>query len=120
TATAGRSHQRVRSTIVVAQIAVALCLLAGASLVARSLLNLERVDKGFDPEGRLTFAIVMPSARFPDAPAMHAFYARLLETMATRPEFTAVGTTTAFPLSGQDLENSFAVDGYAAQSPDQE
>ena len=75
-ATAGRSHQRVRSTIVVAQIAVALCLLAGASLVARSLLNLERVDKGFDSEGRLTFTVVLPATRFPDAPAMHAFYRR--------------------------------------------
>jgi putative ABC transport system permease protein len=40
--------------------------------------------------------------------------------MAARPEFTSVGTTTAFPLSGQDLENSFAVDGYASASPDQE
>ena len=120
TATTDRSHQRVRAGIVIAQIAVALCLLAGASLVARSLLNLERVDKGFDPEGRLTFTIGMPPARFPDAPAMHAFYARLLDAIATRPEFTSVGTTTAFPLSGQDLENSFAVDGYAAASPDQE
>ena len=120
TATAGRSHQRVRSTIVVAQIAVALCLLAGASLVARSLLNLERVDKGFDSEGRLTFNVVMPSTRFPDAPAMHAFYRRLVDAIAARPEFTSVGTTTAFPLSGQDLENSFAVDGYVAASPEQE
>jgi putative ABC transport system permease protein len=119
-ATAGRSHQRVRSTIVVAQIAVALCLLAGASLVARSLLNLERVDKGFDSEGRLTFNVVMPATRFPDAPAMHAFYRRLVDAMAARPEFTSVGTTTAFPLSGQDLENSFAVDGYVAASPGQE
>ena len=51
---------------------------------------------------------------------MHAFYARLLDAIAARPEFTSVGTTTAFPLSGQDLENSFAVDGYAAPSPDQE
>ena len=120
TATTGRSHQRVRSTIVVAQIAVALCLLAGASLVTRSLLNLERVDKGFDPEGRLTFNVVMPATRFPDAPAMHAFYRRVVEAIAARPEFTSVGTTTAFPLSGQDLENGFAVDGYAAPSPDQE
>jgi len=120
TATTDRSHQRVRAAIVIAQIAVALCLLAGASLVARSLLNLERVDKGFDPERRLTFSIVMPSARFPDAPSMHAFYARLIDTMAARPEFTSVGTTTAFPLSGQDLENSFAVDGYVAPSPDRE
>jgi putative ABC transport system permease protein len=120
TATSDRSHQRVRAAVVIAQIAVALCLLAGASLVGRSLLNLERVDKGFDPEGRLTFNIVMPATRFPDAPAMHAFYARLLDTIGTRPEFTGVGTTTAFPLSGQDLENGFAVDGYAAASPDEE
>jgi predicted permease len=120
TATADRAHQRVRAAIVIAQIAVALCLLAGASLVGRSLVNLQHVDKGFDPEGRLTFNVVMPATRFPDAPAMHAFYARLLDTIAARPEFTSVGTTTAFPLSGQDLENSFAVDGYAAASPDQE
>ena len=114
TATADRAHQRLRASIVIAQIAVALCLLAGASLVARSLVNLQHVDKGFDPEGRLTFSVVLPATRFPDAPAMHAFYARLLDTIAARPEFTGVGTTTAFPLSGQDLENSFAVDGYAA------
>jgi putative ABC transport system permease protein len=120
TATTDRAQQRVRGAIVVAQIAVALCLLAGASLVARSLLNLQQVEKGFDPDGRLTFGIAMPPTRFPDAPAMHAFYARLLDTMAARPEFTSVGTTTAFPLSGQDLENGFAVDGYAPASPDQE
>jgi putative ABC transport system permease protein len=120
TATADRSNRRLRAAIVVAQIAVALSLLAGASVVGRSLLNLERVEKGFDPEGRLTFNLVMPATRFPDAPAMHAFYARLIETMTTRPEFAAVGTTTAFPLSGQDLENSFTVDGYVAASPDQE
>ncbi len=118
--TAGRSPQRVRSTIVVAQIAVALCLLAGASLVARSLLNLERVDKGFDPEDRLTFNVVLTAARFPDAPTLHAFYRRVVDAIAARPEFTSVGTTTAFPLSGQDLENSFAVDGYVAVSPEQE
>jgi predicted permease len=120
TATAGRSHQRLRSTIVVAQIAVALCLLACASLVARSLLNLERVNKGFDPEGRLTFSVVIPATRFPDAPAMHAFYRRIVDAITARPEFTHVGTTTAFPLSGQDLENSFAVDGYVPASPEQE
>jgi putative ABC transport system permease protein len=120
TATTDRSQQRVRAAIVIAQIAVALTLLAGASLVARSLLNLQSVDKGFDPKGRLTFNIVMPPTRFPDAPAMHAFCARLLDTIAARPEFTSVGTTTAFPLSGQDLENGFAVDGYVAASPDQE
>jgi putative ABC transport system permease protein len=120
TATTDRAPQRVRAAIVIVQIAVTLCLVAGASLVARSLVNLQQVEKGFDPEGRLTFTVVLPPTRLPDAPAMHAFYARLVDTIAARPEFTSVGTTTAFPLSGQDLENSFAVDGYAAASPDQE
>ena len=117
--TTSRSHQRIRSTIVVAQVAVALCLLTGASLVARSLMNLEGVDKGFDPRGRLTFNFVIPAARFPDPAAMHAFYRRIMEPLAARPEFGAVGTTTAFPLTGQDLENSFAVDGYVPPAPDQ-
>ena len=89
-------------------------------LVTRSLINLQQVDKGFDSEGRLTFNVVIPATRFPDASAVHAFYARLLDAIAARPEFTSVGTTTAFPLGGQDLENSFAVDGYAAPSPNQE
>jgi putative ABC transport system permease protein len=119
-ATTGRAHQRLRATIVVAQVAVALCLLTGASLVARSLMNLERVEKGFDPNGRLTFNVVMPAAPFADAPSMHAFYRRVVEAFSARPEFTAVGTTTAFPLSGQDLANGFAVDGHVPPVPDQE
>ena len=51
---------------------------------------------------------------------MRAFYRRLVGAIAARPEFTSVGTTTAFPLSGQDLENSFAVDGYVAASSEQQ
>jgi len=120
TSTTGHSHQRFRSAIVVAQVAVALCLVAGASLVARSLLNLQRVEKGFDPEGRLTFNVVMPAARFPSAASMHAFHRRVLDTLAAQREFANVGATTHLPLSGQDLENSFAVDGYVPASPDQQ
>jgi putative ABC transport system permease protein len=120
TTTAGRGQQRIRSTIVIAQIALALCLLVGASLVARSLMNMNWVDKGFDPEGRLTFNVVMPAARFTDAASIQGFYRRILETFESRPEFVSVGTTTALPLSGQSLENGFSVDGYVPPSPDQE
>jgi putative ABC transport system permease protein len=116
--TSGRSHQRFRSTIVVAQVAIALCLLSGASLIARSLLNLERVDKGFDPAGRLTFSVVMPAARFREPASMHAFYRRLLEILGMHPTFRRVGVTTHLPLSGQDLENGFAIDGYVPPSPE--
>ena len=118
--TTARPHQRFRSAVVVGQIAVALCLLSGASLVARSLANLQGVDKGFDPEGRSTFMVVMPAARFSTAQAMHTFYRQLLESLNAQPGFTSVGLTTHLPLSGQDLENSFEVEGYVAPSPEQE
>ena len=116
--TAGRPHQRFRSTIVVAQVAVALCLLCGASLVTRSLLNLQRVNMGFDPEGRLVFSVVMSAARFPTAESMHVFYRALLEAFETQLAFDAVGTTTHLPLTGQDLENAVTVDGYVPPAPD--
>lgn len=118
TTTASASQRRFRGAIVVAQVAVALCLLIGASLVARSLMNLHSVEKGFDPEGRLTFNIVMPAARFPTPEAIHAFHRRVLDALGARPEFTTIGATTHLPLSGQDLENGLAIEGYEPSSPE--
>ena len=119
-ASSSRPHQRFRSAIVVAQLAVALCLLSGASLVARSLLNLQRVDKGFDVEGRLVFTVVMPAARYPNADAMRAFYRRILDGLREQPAFARVGVTTHLPLSGQDLENGLTIDGYTPSAPDEQ
>ena len=116
--TPSAAQRRFRGAIVVAQVAVALCLLIGASLVARSLINLHRVDKGFDPTGRLTFNIVMPAARFPTPETIYAFHQRVLDALAARPELTTIGATTHLPLSGQDLENGLAVAGYEPPSPE--
>jgi putative ABC transport system permease protein len=120
TATVSRSRQRFRSAIVVTQVAVALCLLTGAGLITRSLLNLQSVDKGFDPAGRLTFSIVMPAARYPTAESIRVFYTRVIESLTEASGFAAVGITTHLPLAGQDLENGFLVEGYAAPTPEQE
>jgi putative ABC transport system permease protein len=62
----------------------------------------------------------MPAARFSTAQAMHTFYRQLLESLNAQPGFTSVGLTTHLPLSGQDLENSFEVEGYVPSSPDQQ
>lgn len=60
----------------------------------------------------------MPAARFPNAESMRAFYRRLHDALASEPVLMTVGSTTHLPLSGQDLENGFAVDGYVPPSPD--
>ena len=108
--------QRFRSGIVVLQVATALCLLIGSTLVVESLSRLNRVDKGFDPAGRIVFDIVMPVASFPTAREMNAFHGSLLESIAAQPGTASVGATTHLPLSGQDLENSIAVDGHVETS----
>jgi predicted permease len=118
TFTTGRTQQRFRSGVVVGQVAVALCLMTSASLIGRSLMTLQAVEKGFDTDGRITFNLVMPAARFPTPAAMHAFYRRVLESLAAQAALESVGATTHLPLSGQDLENAFTVEGYAPSSAD--
>lgn len=112
TTTAGAATGRARNGLVVAQIALSLVLLVAAGLVARSFFRLQGVDSGFDVEGVVTFSVVMPASRYPAAPQMMALADRIEQEFASRPGITAVGTTTALPLSGQNVENGFAIDGY--------
>ncbi len=67
-ATQGGSQQRLRSLMVAGQIAIALVLMIGAGLMADSLLNLERVNLGFDPNDVLATEISLPRWKFADPP----------------------------------------------------
>lgn len=116
--TGGQSQQRARTAVLIAQVALAVVLVAGAGLAARSLLNLQRVQKGFDPADVITFDLALPAGRFPDPASMQAFYLRFLETFESDRQFEAVGVTTHLPLSGQDLGNSFRVAGYVPPAPE--
>jgi putative ABC transport system permease protein len=112
TTTAGASTNRTRSGLVIAQMALSLVLLVTAGLVGRSFMRLQSIDNGFDVEGVVTFSVVLPQSRYPSAAQMMAAADRIVESFASRPGVAAVGTTTALPLSGQNVENGFTVDGY--------
>lgn len=114
--TSGPRQQRARTVVLMTQVALAVVLVTGAGLAARSLLNLERVQKGFNPADVVTFDVSLPAGRFPDVASMQVFYRRLQETFASDRQFEAVGVTTHLPLSGQDLGNSFRIDGYVPPS----
>jgi putative ABC transport system permease protein len=116
----GVTTQRFRSGIVIVQVATALCLLTGSALVVQSLSKLNSVDKGFDTAGRMVFEIVMPAARFESPGAMNAFHRAVLESVRSQPGTRSVGATTHLPLSGQDLENSVAVQGYQPKDSNDE
>ncbi len=112
---ATRSAQRVRSALLIAQLSVAMVLLAGASLAVRSLSHVWSTDPGFNATGTMTFGFVMGGARYPGAAQIRTFLSRVYASLETVPGGTAVGMTTHLPLSDNDLENSFSVDGGSAE-----
>ena len=117
TASAGRARQRFRVSLVVAEVALSVVLLVGAGLAIRSLVRLTAVDPGFDANGQLTFSIVLPPRKYPTASSMTVFMERASAQMTSMPGVEHAGATTHLPLSGQNLENSFDVDGFVPPRP---
>ena len=119
TASVGRARQRFRVALVVSELALSVVLLVGAGLALHSLVRLTAVDPGFDADGQLTFSVVMPPRKYPTAGSMTVFTQRLSGQLASTPGVEHAGFTTHLPLSGQNLENSFDVEGFVpAQSGD--
>jgi predicted permease len=98
--TAGRSRHRARSLLVSGQIALALVLLVGSGLAARSFGRLSNVHPGFQSADLWTFQVYLPEAEYPDATALAAFYFRLHERLASIPGVEAVAAVSSLPLSG--------------------
>ncbi len=98
-ATAGRSGRRVRRGLVVAQVGVALALVAGAALFARSFHALVNVPSGFDPQDVLTFEVHLPSARYPDGASRDAFHEEFHRRVTELPGVESVGAISWLPLS---------------------
>ncbi|HEX6057835.1 MAG TPA: ABC transporter permease [Gemmatimonadaceae bacterium] len=114
-AVGARGAQRTRSVLVVAEIALALVLLAGAGLLVRSFDRLLRVDPGFDPAGVLTFSVSLPDAKY-DTTRARAYVAALTERLQELPGVTAVGAASILPLSGSSYGISLtSVDGRAIE-----
>ena len=119
-ATPSRTTRRARAALVAAEVALSLMLMVGASLAARTLLQLQRVDTGFDAEGTLTFNVIPPETSYPDGESVRRFHAEVIERLSAQPGAVAVGATSHLPLSGQHVEVSFTPEGWQPPSPDQE
>jgi putative ABC transport system permease protein len=104
-AAGGRS--RTRQVLVAAQLALALVLLIGAGLFARSFLSYRGVDPGFSAEGVLTAKVSLPHTRYPDDDARRAFHQAVLEGMHALPGVEAATVTGVFPLGGFNMTTRF-------------
>ena len=104
--TSGRERQRVRNAFVVAQVALALILLVGSGLLARSFQRMRSVDPGFKPNGVLTLRLSIPDATYHTPGAISRFFYQLTTRLATIPGVQAVGATNKLPLAeGGDSRN---------------
>jgi putative ABC transport system permease protein len=99
----GLRHNRLRSVLVVAELALAMILLMGTGLLLRSFVRLQEVHPGFQPDHLLTLEISLPEAKYPD-PQKAAFFARLLERVRSLPGVQSAGAIGHLPLSG-DIES---------------
>ncbi|HEY6330029.1 MAG TPA: ABC transporter permease [Blastocatellia bacterium] len=95
---AGTSGNRLRSCLVVAEIALSLVLLAGAGLLLRSFLKLESIKPGFNPGHLLTFQISPAGAGYQEDSRLVSFYTALLERLAAIPGVQAAGAVNTLPL----------------------
>ena len=103
----GFRRNRLRSVLVVGEVALALVLLSGAGLLMRSFYRLQSMDPGFDPHGLLTFRTNLPSAKYKSDEQQAAFYRRALELIRAIPGVSVAGAAQIFPLSGDDYILSF-------------
>jgi putative ABC transport system permease protein len=94
---AGARGGWTRSMFVVAEVALAVVLVFGATLLARSLLALASVQMGFVPEQLAVFRTVVPVRSFSEAPRATAFYRDLLAELRALPDVNAVGGVTSLP-----------------------
>ena len=90
----------------IAQVALALVLLAGAGLLARSFAALRAVDPGFVPDHALTFRIAMPNVEYPAAADVVRLVSQLSDSLDALPGVRAAGVVTKLPLSDEGSQDS--------------
>jgi predicted permease len=113
----GAGGQRIRSALIVAEMALAVILLVGAGLLIRSFVELTRVDPGFRAEGAVSFRVAMDPARYAGGQQIREFVATLLADVEATAGVTSAAGTSVLPLSGRGSLINFGVEG-APPPPD--
>jgi predicted permease len=108
---AGLHRQRLRASLVIGEVALALVLLVGAGLFLRSLKALEDVNPGFQSQGIIAGAVSLPDSQYNDLAKQVVFYRTVRERLAGQPGISAVAAAIQVPFSGQDGSSSFEIEG---------
>ena len=114
---ASRRTHRMRSALVVAELALAVLLLTGAGLLIRSFAHLLDQDPGFRPENVLTFRVQLPSDAYPDDERRQVFFASLLDQLRALPGMRDAAAVSYTPLVNTVFRIGFEIDGGPERVP---
>jgi predicted permease len=114
TATSSAVHARLRSALVIAEVAVALVLLATSGLLLKSFERMRQVDLGFRPDHTLAAAYALPRDQYGTQAAVDAFNLELENQLRQQPGVKSVGLTSKLPGSGAAGSVPFVAEGYVA------
>lgn len=114
----GRRAHRMRSALVVAEMALAVILLTGSGLLIRSFIELTRVDPGFRAEGAMSVRVSFQGESYRTGDPVRSRIVQVEERLRALPGVMAVGTGSLLPLGGLGALNDFAVEGAPPPPPD--
>jgi putative ABC transport system permease protein len=106
-------HSRLRSILVVSEVALSLVLLVGAGLMVRSFVAIQRADLGIKPENVLAMQISLPRDSYEDKDKRRDFYQQLLGRVGAMPGVMNAGVVSIVPFSSSNNSNTFQVVGQA-------
>jgi predicted permease len=106
-----RGHRKLRSGLVVSEVALALVLLIGAGLLIQSFVRLRHLDLGFRPDKILTLATSLPRNKYGELPKRVTFYEQVLERVKALPGVRYAAFTTAVPLTWKGGTSGFSMEG---------
>ena len=114
---AGVQRRLMRKLLVVSEVALALVLLIGASLLIKSFMRLQEVDPGFKPENILTMSVTIPAAKYPDAERQRGFFRQVLQQIQATPGVKSAAGVTRLPLGNPEQVRAFLIEGRPPLAP---
>ncbi|MFC5864704.1 ABC transporter permease [Acidicapsa dinghuensis] len=112
TGSAGGAHARLRSILVIAELAVALVLLTASGLLLRSFQKIRSINLGFRSDHMLTASYNLPRQRYTTQASIDTFNAMLQSKLEQLPGVEAAGVTTLLPAANQNVRTTFTPEGY--------
>lgn len=112
TGTSGAGHARLRSALVITEVAVALVLMVCAGLLLRSFEKLREVDLGFHADHMLTAFYSLPSQQYSTQASIDAFTTAVLDKARELPGVEIAGIADSVPVNGSNNDTGFVPEGY--------